>query len=245
MFYWVFPFLFLKEDGCLFVMKMLIIDNQIPYRVGTQKLLELRFPELITVCHDVDILSDYKYISTADILLLDPCDLSSVEQVMALLMPIINKGVQVIIYSTCVSENFLMDMISIGVKGCLMKNSSPSAFMQGISIVMKGERYIDSSLVPTLLKRLTDKKDMAEPSIGINKSKVYPEDILTSTEWTILKLFIRGQSNSEIAKELFLSESTVSQYMGKIVNKLEVPTRIAAAIKAVANGWVDISEYVY
>lgn len=229
----------------IFVMKMLILDNQNPYRVGMQKLLELRFPELITDCHDVAALSNLEFISTADLLLLDPCDVSSVEQVSTLLVPIINKGVQVIIYSMCATETFLLDMLSIGVRGYLMKNSSPTDFMKGISSVMNGERYIDSSLVPVLLNRIADKEEISEPPVGIHKSKVSPEDILTCTEWTILKFFILGLSNSEIAKELFLSESTISQYMGKIVSKLEVPTRTAAAIKAVANGWVDVSEYVY
>ncbi|NRD81077.1 response regulator transcription factor [Bacillus sp. BRMEA1] len=227
-------------------MKMLILDNQSPYRLGAQKLIELRFPNVVTDCHNVDALFDMEYIATAEILLIDPSGLSSdsAEKVRTLLTQVIQKGVDVIVYTTSVPTDFLMDMLSIGVKGYLLKSSSYDFFMQGIWSVMNGERYVDISLVSSLIGRIMNTPINAESSIG-TPGKVSPEDILTKTEWAILELFIKGSSNAEIAKTLFLSESTISQYMRKITSKFEVPSRTAAAIKAVANGWIDVSEYLY
>ncbi|WP_102232137.1 MULTISPECIES: response regulator transcription factor [Metabacillus] len=227
-------------------MRILILDHQNPYRIGTQKLLEIEFPELTVDSRDVSEISDFDHIIETDILLIDPNRISHLSNLKEKMSEVISKGCNIVIYSASISADFLVEMLSIGIKGILLKHSSPTNFMIGISKVMKGESYIDSDLVPLLLtKVISNENEIVETQIVENPNKkAFPEDILSKTEWTILQLFIQGKSNSEIASSLFLSESTVSQYMGKISKKLKVPNRTAAAVKAVANGWIDVSEYV-
>jgi DNA-binding NarL/FixJ family response regulator len=59
---------------------------------------------------------------------------------------------------------------------------------------------------------------------------------LTARELDALRLIARGLSNSEIAKELHLSEGTVRNHVSAIFSKLDVPDRTQAAILAIRHG---------
>jgi DNA-binding CsgD family transcriptional regulator len=65
-----------------------------------------------------------------------------------------------------------------------------------------------------------------------------PADVrgLTPREIDVLSLLVRGLSNTEIAAELVVSSRTVSTHVERILEKLEVPSRSAAAALAVAEG---------
>jgi DNA-binding CsgD family transcriptional regulator len=65
-----------------------------------------------------------------------------------------------------------------------------------------------------------------------------PADVrgLTPRELDVLTLLARGLSNTEIAAALVVSSRTVSTHVERILEKLAVPTRSAAAALAVAEG---------
>ena len=71
-----------------------------------------------------------------------------------------------------------------------------------------------------------------------NKIKDHCSINLTKREKEILNLVTQGKSNSEIGKELYLSEFTVKNYVSQIIEKLEVKNRIQATVKAIKNGLV-------
>ncbi|WP_349258203.1 response regulator transcription factor, partial [Stackebrandtia sp.] len=50
--------------------------------------------------------------------------------------------------------------------------------------------------------------------------------------WEVLRLLASGRSNRQIAAELFISASTVGVHVGRILAKLEVPSRLEAAARA-------------
>lgn len=56
-----------------------------------------------------------------------------------------------------------------------------------------------------------------------------PLSVLTKRELEVLRLIAKGYSNSDIAKELYISEHTVNDYTKKIYRKLDVHNRHAAA----------------
>ena len=57
------------------------------------------------------------------------------------------------------------------------------------------------------------------------------EEILTKREISILKEVIKGKTNKTIAKELFLSQSTVKAHISSIIRKFEVTNRVEIAVK--------------
>ncbi|MBR1943128.1 response regulator transcription factor [bacterium] len=58
-------------------------------------------------------------------------------------------------------------------------------------------------------------------------------DLLTDRELEVLKKLVKGKSNIEIAKELFISISTVKAHVSSILYKFQARSRSEAAIKAV------------
>jgi ATP/maltotriose-dependent transcriptional regulator MalT len=60
-----------------------------------------------------------------------------------------------------------------------------------------------------------------------------PGHPLTARELQVLRLIASGRTNKEIARELCVSERTVDRHVSNILNKLDVPTRAAAAVHAV------------
>ena len=62
---------------------------------------------------------------------------------------------------------------------------------------------------------------------------------LTERETDILRLVAEGQTNSDIAQTLFLSEGTVRNYVSQIFTKLEVADRTQTAVIVWRNGLVQ------
>ena len=56
-------------------------------------------------------------------------------------------------------------------------------------------------------------------------------DLLSEREREVLVAIGRGLSNSEIARELFLSESTVKTHVGRVMAKLGVDSRVQVAVR--------------
>ncbi len=64
-------------------------------------------------------------------------------------------------------------------------------------------------------------------------------ELLTRREHEVLVLLARGRSNKRIAFELGIAEKTVKAHVGRVLAKLGVPDRTAAAVKAVNEGLVE------
>ena len=72
----------------------------------------------------------------------------------------------------------------------------------------------------------------------LNKSNQTNIDRLSPRELQILELIVAGNSNPEIARQLYLSLSTVKTHIRSIMNKLAVDDRVRAAVVALRSGLV-------
>ena len=65
---------------------------------------------------------------------------------------------------------------------------------------------------------------------------------LTERETTVLRLLARGQANKQIARELQIGEQTVKTHVSRILSKLQLQSRTAAALYAVDRGLVSAGD---
>ncbi|MFN8654743.1 MAG: response regulator transcription factor [Candidatus Obscuribacterales bacterium] len=112
-------------------------------------------------------------------------------------------------------------LIRSGVRGFCLKSSGPRTLFEAIEQVTRGLPYCDPKI--TQLVKQTP-------------SNAMPNTNLTDREIEVLiRLDLR---NKEIAEELDMKLRTVEKHIECILAKLKVPTRTAAALKAVQLGYV-------
>ncbi|HZR39094.1 MAG TPA: response regulator transcription factor [Ktedonobacteraceae bacterium] len=110
-----------------------------------------------------------------------------------------------------------------GARGYILKDADEDEILRAIRAVASGEAIFS----PTIAQRLIDFFAAPFPSIP---AQIFPE--LTERERGILGLIARGHSNSDIARQLVLSQKTVANHVSNIFSKLQVADRAQAIVRA-------------
>ncbi|BEP28262.1 response regulator transcription factor [Helicovermis profundi] len=151
------------------------------------------------------------------------------------------KSVKIIILTTFSDDEYIYDGIKNGASGYLLKDTEPSEISKAIRIVYNGgatfEPNVALKLASEFSKVSSEIKDTTVLSDKI-KNKDNLEEVFTSRELDIVKLITEGKNNSEIAKDLFISEGTVKNNITRILNKLELRDRTQLAIYALKRNLV-------
>lgn len=139
---------------------------------------------------------------------------------------------RVIMLTTYGQDEYLYAALQAGASGFLLKTSPPRLLPIAIREAYAGETMISSELT----RRLIDKfaTDRGAPSTTPRKSLAD----LTPRELDVLRLVARGRSNTEIAANLVVAESTVKTHVLHILSKLGLRDRTQAAVTAYECGLV-------
>jgi two-component system nitrate/nitrite response regulator NarL len=116
----------------------------------------------------------------------------------------------------------LLAAFKAGARGYVLKGVSGKELAQVIRSAVAGEVYVSPSIAAEMLVSLTQGH---APD---------PLQELTDREREILGLIGTGLTNREIGERIFLSEKTVKHYVTNILQKLQVRSRVEAAL--IANG---------
>ena len=135
----------------------------------------------------------------------------------------------VLVVTTFDLDHYVYQALKAGASGFLLKDEPPERLAAAVRTIAAG----DALLAPTLLRRLLDEY-VSRPEPG----HVSPPPELTEREVEVLRLIGRGRSNSEIAAELFLSETTVKTHVTRIFTKLRLRDRAQAVVLAYETGLV-------
>jgi DNA-binding NarL/FixJ family response regulator len=139
--------------------------------------------------------------------------------------------IRVLILTTFDLDEYVYDALRAGASGFLLKDAPPEDLVQAVRVVARGEGLI----APSITKRLIEEIAQRPP-----QHTAPPEALrsLTQRELEVLQLVARGLSNQEIAKELFVSETTVKTHVGRVLMKLGVRDRVQAVVLAYELGIV-------
>jgi DNA-binding NarL/FixJ family response regulator len=122
--------------------------------------------------------------------------------------------------------------IEAGADGYLLKDSSAATILEGIAVTLAGGAPISASAAVYLLERLRSKpvQPTANPA----------QEELTARETELLRVFAKGSSYKEAARELGISPLTVGNHVKSIYRKLAVHSRGEAVFAAVKSGKLEL-----
>lgn len=138
-----------------------------------------------------------------------------------------NKDIKIVILTSHNDEKEVLESLKAGANAYCSKEINPTRLVQIVNSVIDGASWFDPSIAHVVLKAATNSNTFE------NSTK--NDYNLTTREAQILKLITQGYSNSEIAKELFVSINTTKAHVASILQKLEVDDRLQAALKALKN----------
>jgi DNA-binding NarL/FixJ family response regulator len=140
---------------------------------------------------------------------------------------------RVVMLTTFDMDQYVYEALQAGASGFLLKDVEPELLVAGIHAVNAG----DSLLAPSVTRRMIE-SFLTSPRVRDPQAMASLE-ALTKREREILLMLARGQTNAEIAHDLFVSETTVKTHVGRILMKLGLRDRVQVVIYAYESGLVS------
>ncbi|UCH62580.1 MAG: response regulator transcription factor [Fidelibacterota bacterium] len=116
----------------------------------------------------------------------------------------------VLILSVHPEKQYAVRALKAGASGYLTKMSATDELVDAIRVVLRGEKYITSSLAKVLAAYVE------------SNFRESPHEILTDREFEILCMIASGNRLKDIAKKLALSEKTISAHRANILKKMNM-----------------------
>lgn len=208
---------------------VLLIDDHTLFRSGIRSLLQ-RHPEFSIVGEAADGIDGIKRAKQLkpDVVLLDlnMPGMSGLETLQLLLQDC--PDMAVIMLTVSEEAEDLAAALQAGARGYLLKNIETDFLVRAIRRAAVGEPVLAEAMTSKLMLHLKG---------GRQKQDAVAEfDKLTPREKEILACLARGESNKIIARQLDLAESTVKIHVQNILKKLNLSSRVQAAVLAVERG---------
>jgi DNA-binding NarL/FixJ family response regulator len=140
--------------------------------------------------------------------------------------------VRVLILTTFELDEYVVGGLRAGAGGFLSKDVPAEDLVEAIRTVAAGEAVVSPRILQRLLDRFADR--LPDPSATPPAALA----TLTDREEEVLVHIARGLSNAEIARELFVSETTVKTHVGHVLTKLGLRDRVQAVVMAYESGLV-------
>lgn len=126
-------------------------------------------------------------------------------------------------------EALLKEAIKAGASGYILKRAAELELISAIRIVLRGDLYVDPSMVRSLL---------GEPGQPLPAQRTSMEN-LTPREIDILKLIVEGYTNQQMGEKLNISTRTVEGHRANINDKLGLHSRVELVRYAREHGLIQ------
>lgn len=130
---------------------------------------------------------------------------------------------RIVMLTVSEDEDDLLAAVKSGASGYVLKGAGAGELVSVIRSVSAGEVYVAPALAWGMLREL-------------QTPRTSPFDELTEREREVLELVAEGLSNQEVGDRLGLAEKTIKHYMTNILGKLQVRSRVEAALLAAREG---------
>jgi DNA-binding NarL/FixJ family response regulator/class 3 adenylate cyclase len=215
-------------------MRILIVDDQALVRAGFRMILEAEEDiEVVGEAADGREAVEAATSLSPDVVLMD-VRMPEVDGIEATRRLLAEDGrAKVVMLTTFDMDEYVYEALRAGASGFLLKDVPPEQLVAGIRSVASG----DALLAPSVTRRVIEEFVRRPPESVRTPPPALAE--LTTREVEVLKLMARGLSNSEIAKDLVVSETTVKTHVAHVLMKLGLRDRVQAVVFAYESGLVQ------
>jgi two-component system, NarL family, nitrate/nitrite response regulator NarL len=214
-------------------MRVLLVDDHTLFRSGLETLLERHDIEVIATAGNGREGFFKAQELQPDVLLLDMRmpEMSGLEVLSGLRAVGFKKPI--VMLTTSNEEKDLVECLRNGASGYLLKDMEPGELVNALRGIMQGKTIVAPELAAVLARVVQGEGEQIE------SKEVSPFADLTPRELEILCLLAEGQSNKVIARNLGISDGTVKLHVKAILRKLNVHSRVEAAVMAVEQNFCN------
>ena len=137
---------------------------------------------------------------------------------------------RILILTTFDLDEYVYEALRAGASGFVLKDDPPEELLTAIRVVADGEALLSPAITKRVIKQFT-RIPPPEPPRQL--------DELTERELDVFRLIARGLSNAEIARELYISDTTVKTHITHLLMKLNLRDRVQAVVLAYETGLFD------
>jgi DNA-binding NarL/FixJ family response regulator len=141
-----------------------------------------------------------------------------------------DNSARILILTTFDLDEYVYEALRSGASGFVLKDDPPEQLLAAIRVVADGEALLSPAITKRVIKQFT-RISRPEPPRQLNE--------LTERELDVFRLIARGLSNAEIARELYISDTTVKTHITHILMKLNLRDRVQAVVLAYETGLFD------
>jgi two-component system nitrate/nitrite response regulator NarL len=206
-------------------MRVLLIDDHALFRIGLQELLQRRGIDVIAALRDCREGIERAHRDQPDVVLLDlrMPDMNGIDVLQALRRG--NLRMPIAMLTTSREEKDVINSLQFGAQGYLLKDMEPDELITALHDIVAGNTVVAKELMGVLAKAVQGETESSPVQDGFTD--------LTPREREILCHLAAGQSNKLIARNLGISDGTVKLHVKAILRKLDVHSRVEAAVIAV------------
>lgn len=220
------------------LIRILVVDDHTLFRRGLMALLA-RDPRLSVIADAADASQAQRKAQELqpDLILLDN-HLPGVNGVDAL--PALREaapGARILMLTVSEDENDLAAALRSGATGYLLKTIEGDALTAAIQRAMQGDSVVAPEMTSKLVAAYRG-ATMGAPAAPAPPATTAETSIasLSPRELDILRGIVRGASNKEIARQHGIAETTVKIHVQHVLRKLDVSSRVHAAVMATEHG---------
>jgi two-component system competent response regulator ComA len=215
------------------MIKILLVDDHPSVMEGTKVLLEQETDMQVSLAQTGTMAMDILASQHVDVMLIDlhMPDISGIDLAKQILS--IMPDTIVLIYTGFEFKDHFNLMIDSGISGFVLKTANKEQLVTAIRCAMREEMILPQSLVRQLRRT---KERVSE--------RINDAGAITEKEYDILKQLAKGKSNKDIAELMYMSQRSLEYAITHLFQKLNVKSRIEAALKAKQMGLLVDTDFI-